>query len=257
MKKQKINISDDELEELLCKRLERDPIKYLDFLRRIIDKKPLEISDETLETFFELLKPSQSVEGAPPLSKLFSAGSGIKMPKGVDLLYYPFVRRKLKEWQQIYLDNKRGEQEREKAKKMIRRVFDNLIYIGQGRPKALSQGNKKKIIGEFKKVYKICKDVFAKSKNSGPDSGHWNLLIKENFPDVAEKILAIRHIETPEKLRNCVLAKRYDCTRRKIEELAMRYDMTLDIHSIFSKYPTAKSMTIKGSGGRRKIIPQF
>jgi len=223
----KVQITDEELENLIKERLKEDPEHFLHFLKVLIDGLPTEIPDKTL---FKLLKPtftddlSELSDGdIETLSESLTRQDIINDPTelrsnhdSVDMLFYPEVRRKLKSWQKTFFDKTSTEKERKLAKNKINKTFTSLIYVGQGRRKQLSEEAQDKILSDYSEVRKKCKQIFEKSKNS---SANKKLLIKEAFNDIGGKVLKDNpYIHTHQQLRDLILAERHHCSVRTIQE---------------------------------------
>ena len=195
------------------------------------DGKPVVL--KPVEELFNLLKPSFTTR--PSLEEILS-GQTIKKqqgnalyisPESVDMLFYPDVRNKIKEWQQEYFDVTLSGGKRDKAKDNILRVFTSLIYIGQGRQqeKALSSRDEAKIRLEFGKIDKSCREIFRQATRSLENRKLW---INKKFPDVGEQIVKegiLDSLYLPERLRNIVFAKKYKCTERAIEECLRKWQV--------------------------------
>lgn len=196
--------------------LKNDPYFIYELKRIIDDTITGEISDERL---FESLKPVFT-QKSPTLEDILSGretefdSSLVVSPESVDMLFFPQVRNKIKEWQQIFFNKESKEGEKLKAEEKLQRVFEYLIFQGQGRPKALTEEGKARIREDIMTVEATCKEIFSKSKRS---ESHRRLLIKEYFPKVADKIIE-RQIKSPERLRNIVLAEREGSTESAIEK---------------------------------------
>lgn len=249
--KKEIELNDDELKAILKNKLKKDPLFYLDFLKRIINKIPGTISDNVL---FELLKPSFTKR--PTLDKIFYR-KPLKpkdpflrvSPESIDMLFYPQIRRKLKEWQQTFFDKTLPNFKRENAKGKIQMMFNSLTYKGSGREEDLSPENKRNIRNNFRDIDRKCKHIFKKTKRN---LANRKLSIKEKFPDVGEQIVNCREIpKSPEKLRNEVFAKRFNCSIRSIEECIREFNL-IKTSKLLSD-PKVKSLRIKGSGKKADI----
>lgn len=249
-------INDNELESIIRDRLDEDPDYYLQFLKRIIDEIPLMVSEKEL---FESLKPSFT-QKSPPLEEIFS-GDAEKVevdtsltvsPEGVDRLFYPDARKKIKQWQQKYFDETLSEEARANARKNIKKVFESLIYKGQGRPD-LSQEVKRDIRSNFRSIDSECRQIFEQAQRS---EGNRCILIKQKFPDVGkEVVVAIRNSPLPikraERLRNIIISKICKCSIRAVEECVREFQLQ-NVSKALSEHGT---ITIRGRGKKAEIAP--
>jgi hypothetical protein len=233
-KQKHVPISDEELKYQICERLKENPVFYIDLLKHLIDAVPAEISDDDV---IALLTPSfGTYHGSEIIDGLIIAGEmtdtavkgklgvedfvAIPTTESIDRLFSPEVRKKLYQLQVKSVDPRLPKKEREDAKsKLIKALGQLSSFVEQGRPEALSEDLKRKIMFEYSPVETMCRTLLDKH---GVSHGSRNIAIKKNFPDVGEKV--VKEIDVSmvsvEKLRDLILAKRYDCTERSIQDLA-------------------------------------
>ena len=269
LEKKANEIHDNKLEEIIKLKLQYNPNHYLNFLQKIIDEVNESIPDDVL---FEELKPSLSVykgadkiDNAMNLEDISTAEitwedfTLLPSPESVNLFFRPGVRKKLYEWQRTFFDESLGNSnspQRFNAKKNIEKVFNALLFEGQGRPKAISEKAERQILLEKDSVQMNCKEIFSKNKRNRNSR---NISIKEKFQDVGKQIVdeinnGSLFIKSPEKLRNVVFAKRYNCTERAIEEFIRdKYYALRVLKKASKKNPKITRVTIDCVGKNEKI----
>jgi hypothetical protein len=184
-KKRKIreSIRDEDLKTIIKKRLKADPVYYTDFLKELIDSLP--VKTISLET----------ISGLP-----------------FDYFFYPEARKTIKEWQQIYRDEKSDRKARNKAKRNLQEVGQSLTKKGQGRPPKVTQDIKLEIIYDSYNFDRI----LWKSKERGDSLVKLKKILKKcEFP--SEQLTKANY--SPEYLRNWMIAKRYRISLRQVEEI--------------------------------------
>lgn len=181
-----IALSDEVLYKILKARLQKDRIYYTDFLKKLIDA----VSTKAIppKIFFEILTP--------------------------DFLFYPEVRKTIKEWLQVSRNGRLDPTQKEKAKEArdyLRQIGETLAAVGQGRPKSVSGDIELEIryyLPEFNRIAQ----VYLEEALRFPDKIK-KLLITEGFIKESEKL------PSPEKLRNSMLAKKYQISIRQVEAI--------------------------------------
>jgi hypothetical protein len=203
-----IKMTDEDLEVMIRDRLHKNPLFYLNFLKELIDEIDEVIPDEVL---FDLLQPSFPISGCTRKTEDHAhnetAGRSYDGPalspstESVDMLFRPGVRKKLYEWLCALFSEESGDLQKKTAKDNIGKVIHALMAEEKVGQDVLSKQD-----AEYNKVYKACKDIFARQNKTQR--------IKEYFPDVGQEIAreidnGSLFITTPEKLRNVLLARRF------------------------------------------------
>jgi len=250
-------ITDTALAEAIRTRLNDNPDYYLRFLKELIDEIEGDISDDIM---FEFLKPAFT-QKSPTLEDIFSGKEKtyqvdptfVVSPKSVDMLFYPQVRKKIKQWQQIFFNKKVSASERITAEENLEKVFKRLTWKGQG------TGKKNEITAEQKRVIRQwfrsydekSKEVFKKN-NRNRNETHRNLLIKEKFGNIGEEVLKQGlSISSPERLRNALLSVKTNCSVRAVTECIVEFNL-IKAHKYLSD-KEVEGLTIRGSGSKAII----
>lgn len=245
MKKKKTPaICDDDLEKILKEKLAEDPFYWLDLIKRGIDELPytcdekwmLSLKSSPLIPSVTYTSAKRSYLATLPIARLreISRGEGQKAealvpaeiynctisPESVDTLFYPWTRRLIKEWQEQMYDERKPKDVRSKAEKNIKRIGELLTKQRRGVKKSITPEIKEQIEQDFNSVERRCKKIFEKAKQGA----NRRLLIREEFPDVAEDIFKNHPvISSPKFLRNLILSCRYKVSQRVIEEALRDY----------------------------------
>ncbi len=224
-------IADEELEKIIRGRLHKNPLFYLNFLKKLIDEIDEIIPDEVL---FDLLQPSFAVSdgghkrnkcsGANDISEglMYEDLVLLPSPESIDMLFRPGVRKKIYEWQCASFAKGLETSQRKEAKDKIRKVFYALTAEEKDSKDVLSNQD-----AEYNKVDRVCKEIFNKQNK--------NKHIKDNFPDVGQEIVqeidnGSLFITTPEKLRNVLLARR---SKRRLETFFQKFIKETDSGEAF------------------------
>jgi len=242
-------LNDIEIDKLLRDKLSNNP-GFLDVIREIIDEIPEEISDDIL---FEHLKPSLTSKGVSPES--------------VDMLFYPSVRKKLKEWQQAVFEESLKDYQRDRARDNIKKVFERLTFRGSGTRRVLSTKQESEVIAIRNDIKSTCRNIIQDSciADTGDEgiSGYRKKLIREKFPwcrnPPDRDVLLDRAARTKraEEMRACVLAIKYSSTSRNIKEIIRKCEEGFrEFKKYRKKHPSTKSILIKWIGKNKTILPR-
>jgi len=231
--------------KLLRNKLRNDPVGWLGNLKELIDEVPETIEERTL---FNLLEPHHTETGISDNS--------------VDMLFDPSVRRKLKEWQRSYFDNSLRDFERDNARDKIKKVFERLTFQGSGARNTLSEGQEDELFAERYDVKKTCKEIIKDCSVADGVMNHQRSKIKEKFlwcREVANEndlLQQAASAKRPEGMRKFVLALKYQCSPRIISDtIREKEEGFRDSRRYFKKHPNTQSISIKGSGKNKKILP--
>jgi len=235
-------------------KLRQDPW-FISTLRQIIDEIPGEISDDDL---FELVKPSLS-RSWPPSDDVPSIS-----PESVDLLFYSWVRKKLKRWQADYFNEALEELDRDKAKYKIEKVFKNLTFRGSGLRPLLSDKQQDVVFALRNDIKTVCKNIIqdasiADTREKGLES-YKEERLREQFdwcrtlPSGNPMLKKAASSKRAEQMRANVLAIKYNCDPRNIKEIIRRKGEGFrELRKLTKKDPHIRSATIYGSGKKKRI----
>jgi hypothetical protein len=171
-----IKITDEELEKIIGDRLHKNPLFYLNFLKKLIDEIDEVIPDDVL---FDLLQPSFSIHDDVHNTSERPAyeGSALSVStESVDMLFRPGVRKKLYEWQCVIFGESSSDSQRKEAMDKMKKVFQALMAEEKGGQDVVSKQD-----AEYNKLYKVCQEIFKRQDK--------NQQIKENFPDIGQEIV--------------------------------------------------------------------
>lgn len=217
-------------------------------LEQIIDEFPEEISEDTL---FELLKPRLSYPWPPQKTASLPTVSS----DSVDLLFYPGVRKKLKEWQQAFFDKSLKQSQRATAGYKIENVFKRLLFQGSGSRKQLSAEQEDEVFRLRNDIKNACKEIirgstFAERRESIKKKFSWC----SNLPDSYKALEKAASTKRAEEMRARVLGIKYNCNPRTIKEIIRRRDEGFrEFRKLTAKDPHIRSATIYGSGKNKRI----
>jgi len=162
----------------------------------------------------------------------------VPSPDSVNMLFYPWVRQRIREWQATFFNTRLSSNETGHAKEQIEKVIRALLFQGAGRPTKIDRHTASRLFLEYPLIDRRCREIFSTASNSGTRRS----LVEEAFPGEAAAILEEwGGIKSAAQLRNAVLAKRCECTLRVVEEfLRKKYA----IFKYFRKDPNVKEVTI-------------
>jgi hypothetical protein len=235
----------------------RQDANFISVLKQIIDEIPGEIPDNML---FDQLKPRISSPWPPSLGSRPSVS-----PDSVDMLFYPWVRKKLKSWQADYFNESLNKLDRDKGRDKIERVFRRLLFKGSGPPPALSHEKVREVFNERNKIKKLCRKIIQDSAQADIGQKALTAYRKEQIENRFEwcrnldkdknvQLEKAASTTRAEQMRAAVLAIKFDCDPRAIKEIIRKGEEGFREFQRQSKSnPRIVDATITGGGNHKKV----
>jgi hypothetical protein len=177
--------------------------------------------------------------------------------EGIDLLFNPGVRQKLKKWQRDYFDPRLPDYIREKVRDNLEKAFSSLIYKGQGPKEKLTPGIKREIDAHYLRVRVKVENIFRNHKEwvqrknavlgafGGTGEKIYNNYVVKTTRDVVNGYFAIRHHLSPRTVDEYLREEREPFTQ-------MEDDSAVGV--IIDGQGKGKTVTVEREDGSFKII---